>query len=127
MLGTGHSVGILAEGNSALQSRQLLEQGNLALEELARTRTTLAYVPQGQRAALEEAGWVCWRETLSLSPSDTVAPTAFANSTLSRLSGRQLTTFLTLTGDGGARVLPTLLRRLEQEHFTLSIPMETRL
>ena len=55
ILGTGHSVGILAEGEEV---RPLLEQGSLALERAAQTRTTLAYVPAGQRAALEQEGFL---------------------------------------------------------------------
>ena len=123
ILGSGHSVGILAEtGEEAV-----LERGNLALEGAARTRTTLAYVPAGQRAGLEELGWVCWKETLSLTPSDTVGGTSFANSVLSRLGARR-TVYLTLEGSGNTvRVLPALLRQLSGSHYTVAVPIETKL
>ena len=58
MLGTGHSVGILALGETQEETAQLLEQGQYALEQLALTRTTLAYVPQDQMDAMEQKGWV---------------------------------------------------------------------
>ena len=123
ILGSGHSVGILAEtGEEAV-----LERGNLALEGAARTRTTLAYVPAGQRAGLEELGWVCWKETLSLTPSDTVGGPSFANSVLSRLGTRR-TVYLTLEGSGNTvRVLPALLRQLSGSHYTVAVPIETKL
>lgn len=122
MLGTGHSVGILAE------DEERLEQGRLVLEELTHTRTTLAYVPDGARAGLEEKGWVCWKETLFLEPSGTVGGTAFANTVLNRLGARRRTVYLTLEGGSDtARVLSTLLRQLSSSHYTVAVPIETRL
>ena len=67
-------------------------------------------------------------ETLLLSPDGSVSPSTFAARTLSRLEGRELTTYLTLEGgEDAARVLPTLLRRLTNDHFILGVPIETRL
>ena len=124
ILGIGHSVGILArEGEE-----EALSRGRLALEELAHTRTTLAYVPDGARAGLEEQGWVCWKETLYLEPGDSVGGTAFAGTVLNRLGTRRRTVYLTLEGSGNtARVLPALLRQLSSNHYTVAVPVETRL
>lgn len=124
ILGTGHSVGILSpEGEE-----EALNRGRLALEEQARTRTTLAYVPEEVRAGLEEKGWVCWEETLFQAPGGAVGGTAFANTVLNRLGTRRRTVYLTLEGGGDtARVLPTLLRQLSGSHYTVAIPMETKL
>ena len=128
ILGTGHSVGILAEGGTLDQTRALLEEGNRALEHLAYTRTTVAYVPDGQRELLEQEGWVCWDQTMALSPSGTVGPNTFAVNTLNRLEGRTRTTYLTLEGgENTARILSALLRQLRYEHFVVYTPMETRL
>ena len=105
-----------------------LSRGRLALEELAHTRTTLAYVPDGARAGLEEQGWVCWKETLYLEPGDSVGGTAFAGTVLNRLGTRRRTVYLTLEGSGNtARVLSALLRQLSSNHYTVAVPMETRL
>ena len=128
MLGTGHSVGILAQGGDEAETIQLLERGNRLLEQLALTRTTLAYVPEKQRDGVEQAGWVCWEETLLLAPSDTVGVSAFSRGILNRLEGRNLVTYLTLEGDdNGARVLSTLLQNLADDHFVVGTPLETRL
>lgn len=125
-LGTGHSVGILADSGEPVE--ELLARGTAALETAAHTRTTLACVPAGQRTALEEAGWVCWTETARLQPSDTVSPSSFASSTIRRLKNRQGPVYLTLEGgDSAARVLPVLLRQLGSSDYIVSIPMETRL
>lgn len=124
ILGTGHSVGILArEGEE-----EALSRGRLALEEVAHTRTTLAYVPDGARAGLEGQGWVCWKETLYLEPGDSVGGTAFAGTVLNRLGTRRRTVYLTLEGSGNtARVLSALLRQLSSNHYTVAVPVETRL
>ena len=125
-LGTGHSVGILADSGEPVE--ELLARGTAALETAAHTRTTLACVPAGQRAALKEAGWVCWTETARLQPSDSVSPSSFASSTIRRLKNRQGPVYLTLEGgDSAARVLPVLLRQLGSSDYIVSIPMETRL
>lgn len=124
MLGTGHSVGILSPDGD----EETLDRGRLALEDLAHTRSTLAYVPDGARAGLEEKGWVCWEETMFLEPSETVGGTAFASQVLNRLGTRRRAVCLTLEGgSNAARVLPALLRQLSSNHYTIAVPMETKL
>lgn len=124
MLGTGHSVGILADEGE--QAR--LEEGRLALEELANTRTTLACVPEGAQQALEERGWVCWKETMLLEVTDTVSAAGFANAVLNRLGTRRRVVYLSMEGgDNTARVLPALLRQLSSGHYSVAVPMETKL
>jgi hypothetical protein len=128
LLGTGHSVGILAEGEDLSQTQGQLAQGNRLLEQLTYTRTTLAYAPQDQRSGLEAEGWVCWNETLALSPTATVGVNTFAANTLRRLEGRTRSTYLTMDGtEHTQRVLATLLRQLSSQHFVVSIPVETKL
>ena len=128
ILGTGHSLGILAQRTGLEQTRALLEEGNQLLEALVRTRTTVACVPEGQQTALEREGWICWEETLALAPSDTVGANTFASNTLRRLEGRTRSTYLTMEGgENTARVLSSLLRQLENNSFVVTIPAETRL
>lgn len=128
ILGTGHSIGLWADGNDLEHSRHLLEQGNRILELTAHTRTTVAYTSKSYHSTLEEEGWVCWSETLDLDPSDTVGANTFASNTLRRLSGRTGSVYLTIDADANAvRILSSLLRQLENNHFILSTPLETRL
>jgi hypothetical protein len=128
MLGTGQSVGILAEGSTAEETRSILSTGTRLLAELNYTHTTLAYVPKDQREALSADGWICWNETLSLSPSNGISSSTFASNTLRRLSGRTRTTYLTIEGNANAvRVLSTLLRQLESKNFMVNVPLETKL
>ena len=125
ILGTGHSIGILTDGEG--EAAPQLERGGRALEAAAHARTTLACVPAGQRGALEDGGWICWRETAHLSPGGTVSPAAYAAGAVSRLDMRRAV-YLTMEGDAAAaRVLPALLRQLDGSKCVVSIPMETRL
>ena len=129
MLGEGHSVGLLALGDTADQTRRLLERGSELLAGTAHSRTTLAMVPDEQRAALSVQGWVCWQQSLSLSPTLSSGVNTFSANTLRRLDrlDRQ-TVYLTMDADPGAvRVLPTLLRQMKNNHYLIRIPMETRL
>ena len=129
MLGEGHSVGLLALGDTADQTRRLLERGSELLAGTAHSRTTLAMVPDEQRAALSAQGWVYWQQSLSLSPTLSSGVNTFSANTLRRLDrlDRQ-TVYLTMDADPGAvRVLPTLLRQMKNNHYLIRIPMETRL
>lgn len=122
ILGSGHSVGILADEGEALSA---LEAGNLALERAACTRTTMVYAAAGRQEALEERGWVCWRETALLRPDST---NSFASNAVRRLEKRDGAVYLTLEGGGDtAGALPALLRQLDRESCVVSVPMETKM
>lgn len=128
ILGSGHSVGVLARGEELSQVQAELEEGARLLEGSLHMRATLACVPKGMSRDLRSGGWVCWDETLSLSPAPGVGSGTFAANALRRLSGRTGEVYLTLEGgEDAARVLPTLLRRLGEERFVVSVPLETRL
>ena len=128
ILGSGHSVGLLAEGSSLTATRRLLEEGNQILEQVGYTRTTIALVPDSQRAALEEEGWVCWNETVSALPEEGVGSSAYANGVIRQIPSQSARAYLTLdAGTETARVLSTLLQRLESRSYAVSVPLETRL
>lgn len=128
MLGSGHSVGLLAQGETLEQTRRILEEGSRVLEEQAFVRTTVAGVPAEYLETLEQEGWVCWNATLELTPGDNDGPGYFARRTISRLDGRTRSTYLSLdAGENTLRILPTLLARLEEAGYDLAVPLETRL
>ncbi len=128
MLGSGHSVGVLARGEDAAQVQDELETGARLLEGMVHLRVTLASVPKGMEQDLEPGGWVCWSETLAAPDAAGMGPWTFAANTLRRLSGRAGDTWLTLEGgEDTARVLPVLLNRLEEERFVVGVPVETRI
>lgn len=128
ILGSGYSIGLLAQGRSASATNRLLEQANQTLAQVAYTRTSVVLVPESQREELEAEGWICWNETASAIPTQGIGTNTHANQVLSRISGNYSRVYLTLdAGSETARVLPTLLRRLSEEGYGVSVPLETRL
>ena len=128
ILGSGHSIGLLAEGSSASATHRLLEQANTLLAQTVYTRASVVLVPSGQRDALENQGWICWDETAAAPSAQGVGASTYANRVISRIRGSRSRVYLTL--DGGsetARVLPTLLTKLSTEGYGVSVPLETRL
>lgn len=128
ILGSGYSIGLIAQGRSASATHRLLEEANQTLSQVAYTRTSVVLVPESQRDALEAEGWICWNETASAVPTQGVGTNTYANQVLKRISGNHARVYLTLdAGSETARVLPTLLRRLAEEGYGVSVPLETRL
>ena len=77
---------------------------------------------------LEAEGWICWDETASAVPTQGVGTNTYANQVIKRISGNHTRVYLTLDASSEtARVLPTLLRRLAEEGYGVSVPLETRL
>ena len=128
VVGSGHCVGLTAQGGSAGETRALLEQGNQALAHIARTAAVTALVPQEQRQELEQEGWVCWDETVSGLAREGESESSCASRVLSSIGTRQRTVYLTLDDtDFSAQVLQRLLRRLGSGAYTILTPLETRL
>lgn len=128
LIGSGHTLGLLAQGDTLAETRRLLSQGSAALERAGYTRPTAALVPQAQRDALEGEGWVCWDETVSAIPGPGVGAASHAASVIRRIGSRTARAYLTLdAGEETARVLSSLLRQLENRSYAVSVPLETRL
>ena len=127
MAGTGHVIGVAAEGEDAAATARLLEEGQRELERAACQRTAVALAPKEQRERLEQEGWICWQDTMRSAPAQGQSSAAFSRGVLRRLSGRSRSAYVTLEGDQLSRVLSTLLRQLESESFTVTAPLETRL
>jgi len=128
ILGSGNSVGLLAEADSMEQTRALLEAGERALAGQVFARTTAVLVENDFCGELESEGWVCWNSTLDLTPGSSSGANYFANRVLNQLGNRTRDTYLTLDVSADtARVLLVLMRRLEEEGFELKLPLETKI
>ena len=124
--GSGHSIGLLAEGRDLDESRLLLFQGNELLAHIAHTAATAALVPADQRTALVEEGWACWRETINAQPREAERAASYAQRILTAMGTRR-TVRLTLDDSvQTARILPSLLQQLESNEHRVLLPLETR-
>jgi hypothetical protein len=128
ILGTGHSVGVLARADNLEETRAILARGREALADGVFFRAENAMVHPDFRKELEGEGWVCWSDTMELTPRETDGANYFSRKVIGQLSGRTRTTYLSMVADAHAlRILPTLLDRLEEEGFELHLPLEHRL
>lgn len=71
LLGSGHTIGILAQGETEWETADLLQVGSEALAAAAYTTTTIACVPTEHQGGLEEDGWVLWSGDISLTEGST--------------------------------------------------------
>ncbi len=127
LMGHGHSVGILAEGETQSETERLLTLGADALRTAARSRTYFALVPEDHRAALADQGWVFWNSTADATPDGSRSPYAHAMNLVHSLPKRG-TVQLTLDDSQlSADAIGNVLRQLENRHYTVTIPRETHL
>ena len=127
LLGTGHSVGILAQCESPDQTQQLLELGNRTLAAVAHTRTYYALVPDEQTETLKQAGWAVWSSQISAIPTQGQSARDYTQQTLRALPDEGRVN-LTLCDDTvSAELFPALLRQLTAQNYPVIIPRETHL
>ena len=124
--GSGHSIGLLADGSDLDETRLLLSQGNKLLAHIDRTAATAALVPADQRETLAEDGWACWRETINALPRDMERAASYAQRILTSIGSRRTVRLTLDDSDQTARVLPSLLQQLENNEHRVILPLETR-
>ncbi len=128
VVGSGHTVGLLTQDEDVAASRQQLQQGNRLLALTARTAATAVFAPEGQRQELEKDNWVCWRDTQNGSVRTAERAAAYAQRMVNALGTGRRTVYLTMDDSAAtARVIGTLLERLEEDGYTMLAPLETRM
>ena len=95
---------------------------------MARTAATVALAGAERRAALEEKGWICWNETLSVVPRQGERANSFAQRVIQSMGTNRRTVYLTIDDSAAsAAALNTLLNRLEDQDYTMITALEPRL
>jgi len=123
-VGQGHTIGILAEENT----QEALNSGNELLGHVARTATTVALVPEGQRAQLEEQGWICWRQTVDGRPRQGERSAAYVQRVTRLIGDRSRTVYLTLDDSvATAGAINAVLTEFADREYTVITPLESRL
>lgn len=130
VVGSGHGIGLLADGGTAEESLRRMEKGNELLSHIARTAATGTLAPQEQREALEAESWACWRETVNGTPRANERAAAAVQRILRGIGTRSRTVRVTLDDSTAtANLLPGLLDSLSQqgnqEAFRVILPVET--
>ena len=127
LIGNGHSIGILAEGADATETSQLLSLGTDSLGTVARTRTYFALVPEKHQDALSSQGWVFWNSSADATPDGSFTPYAHALTLVRSLPKRGTVQLILNDSQLSADAISNLLRQLENRHYAITIPRETRL
>ncbi len=127
LLGTGHLIGILAEGETTEDTQALLAEGNRQLALAAYTTTTLVLCPTEQRSELI-GDWVFWRETASFIPTEGNTVERYGAAIIRSLNRDDGEVYLTLddSADMGTE-LESFIDQLAERSFVLRAPLETRL
>lgn len=125
--GSGHSIGILAEGSDITETLALLEEGTEVLQAISHTRTYFALVPKSHRTQAAELGWACWNSSKTYTPDNSVSGYTHALNIIRSLPGSGRI-YLTLdSSQYTAGCLSALFQQLEIKNYILSVPRETRL
>ncbi len=128
IVGSGHLVGIIAQGETAQESRALLALGNSLLQGAAYTTATVALCPQDQQSELAAEGWIFWEETSSLIPTEGNTVDRYGAAIIRSLNRDDGTAYLTLDDSKDtADSIADLIGQLAERSFLLEIPTETRL
>lgn len=127
LLGTGHQVGILAEGRSQEDTLALLKQGNQALDAVAHTRTYFALVPAAHRQSAGAQGWACWNDSVTAIPDGQRTPYSHIQS-IFRALPKKGSAYLTLNdSQHTATLMNPLLNQLQSRKYLSAAPRENRL
>lgn len=111
----GHSIGLLVDGDEAQVLAQL-DQGNVLLSHIARTRTHIVFPPASLTGALAEKGWLCWKTNVSGSTSSTL---------LANLDSRRSVGKLTLPPS--PYIISQVVNQIRSDGYDLRQPLETDL
>ena len=127
LLGTGHRVGILAEGSSPEDTLAQLERGSQALDTVAHTRTYFALVPTAHRQSARAQGWVSWNDSVDAIPDGQRTTYSQVQTTLRSLP-KKGSAYLTLDdSQHTANLMNPLLHQLQSRKYVPTIPRENRL
>lgn len=128
ILGSGHRIGLMVQGQTMQDSLQTLKRCNTLLKHAARTATTVVLAPEEQREELTKAGWVCWWESLDGKQHQTDDVDNYTWWLTDALDSGQGVICITLdNSEDTLQILGVLLERLIQENYAIVAPLETRI
>ena len=131
MVGSGHAVGLCTSAGTGEEALADLAEGSRLLEEMVRLRPHVALAESGDSTVirtLEEAGWTCWQTNVDGLPAEGENAASLAYSILETVDLKQ-SRALVLMEDGAvsAGALSRVLAGLQEEEYSLRLPVETGL
>lgn len=129
IVGSGHAIGLWVTAEDAAGAEEQLAEGNGLLEEIARTRTRIAYTESGTLAeALSAENWVCWEGNVNGVPGEGGSNYGLYLDVVQAAGRRQSLARITMDdSETSAGTLPLVLGELQAEGYDLRRPLETEL
>ncbi len=129
IVGSGHAIGLWVTAEDAAGAEEQLAEGNGLLEEIARTRTRIAYTESGTLAeALSAEDWVCWEGNVNGVPGEGGSSYGLYLDVVQAAGRRQSLARITMDdSETSAGALPLVLGELQAEGYDLRRPLETEL
>lgn len=129
IVGTGHSIGFLAEGEDRAALEEQLRRGNELLERIALSRSHIFSAGDSDgAAALEEAGWLRWRENIDGTPREGYTANGLSGAVLwAADSKRSYAHILMDDSNVSAKALGRILRELRNGGYNIRPAVETEL
>ena len=126
ILGSGHTIGLYADGSTAKESLQQLRKAADWLAQQAYSQTVMVSVPKGQEQAVEAEGYLCWSQEAAI--TEEIASNSSVSRILNTLSGKGNTVYFSIQpSQQVATLLPNLLIQMKTQHYTFHLPLETNL
>lgn len=126
ILGSGHTIGLYADGSTTKESLQQLQKAADWLAQQAYSQTVMVSVPKGQEQAIEAEGYLCWSEEATI--TEEMASNSSVGRILNTLSGKGNTVYFTIQpSQQVVTLLPNLLIQMKTQHYTFELPLETNL
>ena len=129
LIGEGHFVGLLAEGGDVDSAMEAVEEGRRVLAAVARCRVSAVLAPaldDEGRAALEQAGIVCWQTTVD-GRGQTGSAYARAWTLMDDMTGGQSARNYLLLDETWSGVLSGMTATLLNENYRLRAPVSPEL
>lgn len=129
IVGSGHAIGLWVTAEDAAGAEEQLAEGNRLLEEIARTRTRIAYTESGTLAeALSAENWVCWEGNVNGVPGEGGSSYGLYLDVVQAAGRRQSLARITMDdSETSAGALPLALWQLQADGYDLRRPLETEL
>ncbi len=127
IVGTGHSLGLATDADTAEAALSELESGNRMLARMARTQTRMALAGDGITGDLAQAGWLCWTGWYDGAPDVDMRPATLTANLMAVLGRRTGTIRITMDDSTvSSEALAALLRRTATEGYVFLQAVETR-
>lgn len=126
ILGSGHTIGLYADGSTAKESLQQIQKAADWLAQRAYSQTTIVSVPKGQEQAVEAAGYLCWQQEATI--TEETASNSSVSRILNTLSNKGNQVYFNIQpSEQVAILLPNLFIQMKTQHYTFDLPLETNL